>query len=139
MAFKFPDKDPDERLDYTVDWSRYLERDDLTITAVRWSIEQEGGSTDIFTEGYAFQKPVPTGATASANNLYSATDYSTVGLVNRRNVFDPNKGTATIVLDDGENNKVYTLVCEIDTSDSAKTNHSVTTNRRIKIKVRERV
>jgi hypothetical protein len=24
MAFKFPDKDPDEKLDYTVDWSRYL-------------------------------------------------------------------------------------------------------------------
>ena len=23
MALKFPDKDPDERLDYTVDWSAY--------------------------------------------------------------------------------------------------------------------
>ena len=31
MAIKFPDKDPDERLDYTVDWSRYL--DTLTIAS----------------------------------------------------------------------------------------------------------
>jgi len=35
MALKFPDKDPDERLDYTVDWSRYL--DTLTISSVQWT------------------------------------------------------------------------------------------------------
>ena len=35
MALKFPDKDPDERLDYTIDWSRYL--DTLTIASVQWT------------------------------------------------------------------------------------------------------
>ena len=34
MALRWPDKDPDELLDYTVDWSRYL--DTLTIASVEW-------------------------------------------------------------------------------------------------------
>ena len=34
MALRWPDKDPDEQLDYTVDWSRYL--DTLTIASVEW-------------------------------------------------------------------------------------------------------
>ena len=25
MAFKWPNKDPDEQLDYSIDWSRYLD------------------------------------------------------------------------------------------------------------------
>ena len=42
MALKWPDKDPDERLDYTVDWSRYL--DTLTIASVQWTHIQTDGT-----------------------------------------------------------------------------------------------
>ena len=34
MALRWPDKDPDELLDYTVDWSRFL--GSLTISSVIW-------------------------------------------------------------------------------------------------------
>ena len=41
MAFKFPDKDPDEKLDYTVDWSRYLSTDDVIYSAgSSWKIQK---------------------------------------------------------------------------------------------------
>ena len=44
MAFKFPDKDPDEKLDYTVDWSRYL-TSSQTIYALgsTWRIQNSKG------------------------------------------------------------------------------------------------
>ena len=32
MSFKWPNKDPDETLDYTVDWSRFLGYDHATST-----------------------------------------------------------------------------------------------------------
>ena len=40
MSLKFPDKDPDEILDYSVDWSRYLDTD--TISSVTWKIDDNG-------------------------------------------------------------------------------------------------
>jgi hypothetical protein len=36
MSYKWPDKDPDEMLDYSVDWSRFLGDD--TISSVTWYI-----------------------------------------------------------------------------------------------------
>ena len=42
MALRWPDKDPDEQLDYTVDWSRYL--DTLTIASVAWRFVQADGA-----------------------------------------------------------------------------------------------
>lgn len=127
MAFKFPDKDPDEKLDYTVDWSRYLERDSLTIASVAWKIEQADGTAITFTEGYSFQ-----------NNELVLNSGSTTGLTNIV-IPSPTDTTTTIVLDKGEANKTYTLICEITTSTSSKTTDSITTNRRVKLKVRERV
>lgn len=127
MAFKFPDKDPDEKLDYTVDWSRYLERDSLTIQSVNWYIEQADGTAIDFSEGYSFQ-----------NDALVLNTSETVGLTNIV-IVAPTSTTATIVLDKGEANKTYTLVCEITTNPSGKTSDNITTNRRIKLKVRERV
>jgi hypothetical protein len=43
MALKFPDKDPDEMLDYTVDWSRYLGAGN-TIVQAKWYVEDTDGS-----------------------------------------------------------------------------------------------
>lgn len=39
MAYKWPDKDPDEILDYSVDWSRLLGDD--TLSASVWFIKDE--------------------------------------------------------------------------------------------------
>lgn len=44
MAFKFPDKDPDEKLDYTVDWSRYLAAGETIDSAgSTWRIQNSKG------------------------------------------------------------------------------------------------
>lgn len=41
MSYKWPDKDKDEMLDYSVDWSRFL-GDDI-ISAVTWFIDDASG------------------------------------------------------------------------------------------------
>jgi len=41
MAYKWPDKDKDEIIDYSVDWSRFL-GDDI-ISAVTWFIDDASG------------------------------------------------------------------------------------------------
>jgi hypothetical protein len=41
MAYKWPDKDKDEIVDYSVDWSRFLKDD--TITRRDWYIEDADG------------------------------------------------------------------------------------------------
>lgn len=56
MAFKFPDKDPDEKLDYTVDWSRYL-TGSQTIYALgsTWRIQNSSGVYFEFGSDKTFQ------------------------------------------------------------------------------------
>lgn len=41
MSYKWPDKDPDEILDYSVDWSRFLGDD--TVSAVTWYVYDADG------------------------------------------------------------------------------------------------
>jgi len=41
MAYKWPDKDKDEIVDYSVDWSRFLGTD--IISAVTWYIKDAAG------------------------------------------------------------------------------------------------
>ena len=41
MSYKWPDKDPDEIIDYSVDWSRFLDTD--TISSVTWYIDDADG------------------------------------------------------------------------------------------------
>jgi hypothetical protein len=41
VSFKWPNKDPDETLDYSVDWSRWL--NGATITAVSWFVDDADG------------------------------------------------------------------------------------------------
>lgn len=127
MAFKFPDKDPDEKLDYTVDWSRYLETDGVTIASVTWKIQKADGTAITFTEGYSFE-----------DDALTLNSGSTTGLTASK-VADPTDTTATIVLEKGIANTTYTLICEITTTTSSKTTDTITTNRKIKLKVRERV
>ncbi len=41
MSFRWPNKDPDETLDYSVDWSRWL--NGATISSVVWYVDNSSG------------------------------------------------------------------------------------------------
>lgn len=41
MSYKWPSKDPDEVLDYSIDWSRFLGT--ATISSVQWFIDDADG------------------------------------------------------------------------------------------------
>jgi hypothetical protein len=105
MSYKWPDKDPDEILDYSVDWSRYLGSD--TLVSVQWYAEDADGVKTVFN------------SVDIVNGLQhiSSTNTSTV---------------STIQLSLGQNNTTNTLYCEITTAGG------VTTERKIKLKVRQR-
>lgn len=192
MAFKFPDKDPDEKLDYTVDWSRYLERDGLTISSVLWKIQKSDGSEIQFNDGYTFQNDVlvltgdvyrtlngsvsssntitinsgsgtiyvghrvtntgssspvfvtaVNGATLTLSKAVTLADGVSLGFLTDglRNVViaGPTSTTTTIVLDKGFVNTTYTLICQITTTASTKTSDNIVTERKVKLKVRERI
>lgn len=126
MAFKFPDKDPDEKLDYTVDWSRYL-GDSLTIASALWYIVDSNGDKLAFTTGKEF-----------VNDAITTSSGSSTGLV-CSNADVLTDTTCTIVLDKGIANTTYTLVNQITTTTSSKTSAAIVTDRKIKIKVRERI
>ena len=112
MALRWPDKDPDEQLDYTVDWTRYL--DTLTIASVAWRFVQADGT--------------------ESSDL-SASDTFNGLTVNR---ITNTSTTATIVLSGGTANIDNKLICEITTSTSTKTNAAIVTKRVINLRVRER-
>ena len=42
MTFKWPSKDPDETVDFSMDWSRYL-NDQATIDNVTWFVDNASG------------------------------------------------------------------------------------------------
>ena len=112
MSLRWPDKDPDEQLDYTVDWSRYL--DTLTIASVAWRFIQTDGT--------------------ESSNL-SASDTINGMTVNR---IANTTTTATIVLSGGTANIDNKLICEITTSTATKTTAAIVTKRVINLRVRER-
>lgn len=112
MALRWPDKDPDEQLDYTVDWSRYL--DTLTIASVAWRFVQSDGTE---------------------SSSLSASDTFNGLTVNR---ITNTSTTATIVLSGGTVNIDNKVICEITTSTSTKTNAAIVTKRVINLRVRER-
>lgn len=87
MSFKWPNKDPDEILDYSVDWSRWLNTG-VTISTVTWYVDNSTGTKTTFSP------------TAVVNGL--------------QNVSQTNTGTvATINLGLGTNNTEYKLYCRI--------------------------
>jgi hypothetical protein len=49
MSFKWANKDPDEILDYSVDWSRFLGT--ATITSVAWFVDNSSGVKTAITAG----------------------------------------------------------------------------------------
>ena len=99
MAYRWPNKDPDEILDYSVDWSRFL--DDATITNVTWYIDDADGTKVQYDD------------TDIVNGLQkvSQTETSTV---------------ATIRLSLGTNNVQYKLYCNMTDNEGLTAERSVT-------------
>ena len=49
MSFKWPSKDKDELLDYSVDWSRFLNT--ATIGSITWFVDDSAGVKTAITSG----------------------------------------------------------------------------------------
>jgi hypothetical protein len=115
MAFRWPFKDPDETLDYSVDWSRYL--DTATISSVTWSVTTTAYSTET--------------TLASGQTLTTASSSATTDSI--QNVSQTNTNTvATINIGGGVANREYTFFCTIIDSTGS------TSKRSVKLKVRDR-
>lgn len=122
MAFKFPDKDPDEQLDYTVDWSRYLTEDQsIDFGNSLWKIQKKDGTYDLFGADQTFEGDAVIEKAQSTLN----------GLTMESQTWTTDK--AVIVLSKGIANTSYRLLCEIKISGT-----NITTNREINLRVRER-
>jgi hypothetical protein len=88
MSFRWPNKDPDEVLDYSIDWSRFLAS--ATISSVTWYVNDASNAKTLLT------------ATGTVNTLSSTA----------QTISSDNK-TATIYLANGTNNVQYQLYCQI--------------------------
>jgi hypothetical protein len=86
VSLKWPPKDPDARLDYSVDWSRFLGSD--TISAVAWFITDAAG----------VKTSVTSGATVNGLTFDGGSNSSTVAL----GIFSA-----------GTNNTSYVVTCQI--------------------------
>lgn len=98
MAFKWPPKDPDEVLDYSVDWSRYLNA--ATITTVTWFIDDEDGAKTEYTNGN----------TVNGLQRVSATNTDTV---------------ATLRVGLGTENTNYKIYCQITDSEGLTSERAI--------------
>jgi hypothetical protein len=86
MSFRWPNKDPDETLDYSVDWSRWL--NGATISTVVWYVDDSAGAKTALTAG------------STVNGLQNVAQ--TIS-----------NGVATINLGLGTNNTEYKIYCRM--------------------------
>lgn len=98
MSYKWPDKDKDEVVDYSVDWSRFLGTD--TISAATWFIYDSDGTKE------------------------EVSDAETVnGLQFVQGTISGQVATARFGL--GTNNIRYTIGCKITTADGLTYERSI--------------
>tara|TARA_R110002124_G_scaffold144945_1_gene310099 strand:- start:16 stop:567 length:552 start_codon:yes stop_codon:yes gene_type:complete len=71
MSFRWPVKDPDEQLDYSVDWSRFLVG--ATISSVVWHVKSNTYSTKTVLAAGEDLTTASTGPTAIVNGATSST------------------------------------------------------------------
>lgn len=90
MSYKWPNKDPDEVLDYSVDWSRWLGTG-VTISSVAWFVDNASNVKTAF------------GAGTVVNGLQNVAQTNTTTV-------------ATINLGLGTANKEYKIYCRITDS-----------------------
>jgi len=89
MSFKWPNKDPDETLDYSVDWTRWL--NGATISSVVWYVDNSSGTKTALTAGNTVNGLQNIAQTVSG-------------------------GVATINLGSGTNNIEYKIYCNMSDS-----------------------
>jgi len=120
MSFRWPNKDPDETLDYSVDWSRFLDDGSATpavINSVKWFVKSSL---------YDTKTELEAGETLTAASGSATTD-------SIQNVSQTNTNTvATINIGGGQNNVEYTFSCQM-TDDTGST-----AERTIKLRIKER-
>ena len=114
MSFRWPVKDPDEQLDYSMDWSRFLGT--ATISSVTWFVKtSEIGKTQI-----------NAGATLTTASSNAVTD-------SIQNIAQTNTNTvATINLGGGVLNREYSFICQITDSTGS------TAERTVKVSIRQK-
>ena len=88
MSYKWPDKDKDELLDYSIDWSRFLGSD--VVSGVTWYIDDAAGTK------------------TEVNNTDVVDGLQFVQGTNTTTV-------ATIRLSLGTNNRRYKITCKVTT------------------------
>lgn len=91
MALKWPNKDPDEQLDYSINWKPALGSD--TISSIVWKIFDENGTLQTWSNSQ----------TVNGLQLISRTNTNTV---------------ATIILGSGTAFTTYKIVCRVTASDN---------------------
>ena len=115
MSFTWPNKDPDEQLDYSVDWSRFL--DTATISSVIWYVKSNT---------YTTKTILASGETLAVASSAASTD--TI-----QNVSQSNTTTvSTINIGGGTANEEYTFSCKVTDSTGSQA------ERTIKLRVKER-
>lgn len=87
MSLKWPNKDPDEILDYSIDWSRFL--GSATISDYTWFVDDENGTKTQLTDS---------GPLVNGIQLVSSTSTNTV---------------TTAYLGSGTDNVRYKFTCQI--------------------------
>ena len=116
MSFRWPSKDPDETLDYSVDWSRFLDTG-VTVSTVKWFVKSTLYDTKTRLE--------------ELETLTSASGNATTDSI--QNVSETNTPTvATINIAGGQNNVEYTFFCRMSDSTGS------TAERSVKLRVKER-
>jgi hypothetical protein len=98
MSYKWPPKDPDEVLDYSIDWSRYLDTDQLN--TVTWYCEDADGVKTLFLDAVVI----------NGLQRISASNSTTV---------------STLQLGLGDNNTTYNIYCAITTVAGRSTERKV--------------
>jgi hypothetical protein len=98
MSYRWPDKDKDEIVDYSVDWSRFLGED--TLSAATWFIKDELGNTNLVENA------------SVVNELQFVT-----GTISNK------VSTARFAL--GTNNVRYTIICRISTGSGLQYERSI--------------
>ena len=100
MSFRWPNKDPDEQLDYSIDWSRFL--DAATITSVAWFVDAADGTKTAINAGDTVN-----------------------GIQNVSQTQDSTNQVATINIGSGTNNLDYTFYCKITDSTGSQAERSI--------------
>ena len=101
MSFRWPIKDPDERLDYSVDWSRFLGT--ATIASTVWSVKSNAYNTETtIADGQTL-----TAASSSATTL------------------DSTSQICTIQIEGGVANREYTWFCSMTDSTGSVAKRSI--------------